>query len=69
MTSAATDADTKKHFRENSYFGLKPSQLVFFQQASQPRKAARPTQLLVWHARLCSRQCWGFRNRALLEKD
>ncbi|GAB4820374.1 hypothetical protein N2152v2_007420 [Parachlorella kessleri] len=36
MTSAATDAETKKHFRENSYFGLKPSQIVFFQQGMLP---------------------------------
>lgn len=36
MTSAATDAETKKHFEENSFFGLNPTQVFFFQQGMLP---------------------------------
>lgn len=34
MTSAATDTATKGFFKQRSYFGLDPSQVVFFQQVS-----------------------------------
>ncbi|PRW59645.1 UDP-N-acetylglucosamine diphosphorylase 2-like isoform B [Chlorella sorokiniana] len=36
MTSPATDAETKKHFRSNGFFGLKESQVVFFSQGALP---------------------------------
>jgi UDP-N-acetylglucosamine/UDP-N-acetylgalactosamine diphosphorylase len=32
MTSAATDAATRGFFAERAYFGLQPSQVVFFSQ-------------------------------------
>ena len=36
MTSPATDAETKAHFRSNRFFGLKESQVVFFSQGALP---------------------------------
>lgn len=36
MTSPATDEATRRHFEESSFFGLKPSQVVFFQQGVLP---------------------------------
>ena len=36
MTSPATDAETKKHFRTHGFFGLKESQVVFFSQGALP---------------------------------
>lgn len=36
MTSPATDAATRRHFEENGFFGLRPAQVVFFQQGQLP---------------------------------
>ncbi|NJO33871.1 MAG: hypothetical protein HC869_12745 [Rhodospirillales bacterium] len=36
MTSEATHVETIEHFTSNGLFGLKPSQLVIFQQQSLP---------------------------------
>lgn len=36
MTSPATDAETKKHFRDHGFFGLKESQVFFFSQGALP---------------------------------
>ena len=36
MTSGATDAETKRHFRDQGFFGLAESQVVFFQQGMLP---------------------------------
>lgn len=36
MTSPATDAATRAYFREQDFFGLKPKQVRFFQQAMLP---------------------------------
>ena len=32
MTSPATDAETRAFFKQKEYFGLQPSQIVFFTQ-------------------------------------
>ena len=36
MTSGPTRADTERHFQENSFFGLKSGQVVFFNQGTLP---------------------------------
>lgn len=36
MTSPATDGETKKHFKDNAFFGLKEAQVVFFSQGALP---------------------------------
>lgn len=36
MTSGPTDAETRRHFAENAYFGLKQKQIFFFQQGVLP---------------------------------
>ncbi|KAK9843554.1 hypothetical protein WJX81_008640 [Elliptochloris bilobata] len=36
MTSAATDAATREFFAEHAHFGLRPDQIVFFQQGELP---------------------------------
>lgn len=36
MTSPATDAETKRHFRDNGFFGLKEAQVFFFSQGALP---------------------------------
>jgi UDP-N-acetylglucosamine/UDP-N-acetylgalactosamine diphosphorylase len=36
MTSPATDAETRRHFRAHAFFGLKDSQVVFFSQGALP---------------------------------
>lgn len=36
MTSGPTDAETKRHFAENAYFGLNEGQIFFFQQGVLP---------------------------------
>jgi UDP-N-acetylglucosamine/UDP-N-acetylgalactosamine diphosphorylase len=36
MTSPATDAATRKHFRDHAFFGLKESQVAFFSQGALP---------------------------------
>jgi UDP-N-acetylglucosamine/UDP-N-acetylgalactosamine diphosphorylase len=47
MTSPATDADTKDFFREHRYFGLRPSDVIFFQQGTMPAVDAATGQLLL----------------------
>eukprot|EP00884_Botryococcus_braunii_P015716 jgi/Botrbrau1/2828/Bobra.0125s0036.1 len=36
MTSPATDAETRRYFQANKYFGLSKKQVVFFQQGEMP---------------------------------
>lgn len=36
MTSPATDAETRRHFKANSFFGLKEAQVCFFSQGALP---------------------------------
>ncbi|PSC69582.1 UDP-N-acetylglucosamine diphosphorylase 1-like isoform B [Micractinium conductrix] len=36
MTSPPTDAETKKHFRDHAFFGLRESQVFFFSQGALP---------------------------------
>jgi UDP-N-acetylglucosamine/UDP-N-acetylgalactosamine diphosphorylase len=47
MTSHATDADTRDYFRENQYFGLNPSDVIFFRQGTMPAVCARTGRLLL----------------------
>ena len=36
MTSPATDAETRSHFADHAFFGLRPAQVVFFVQGALP---------------------------------
>jgi UDP-N-acetylglucosamine/UDP-N-acetylgalactosamine diphosphorylase len=47
MTSPATDADTKDFFRGHRYFGLRPSDVIFFQQGTMPAVDAATGRLLL----------------------
>lgn len=50
MTSPATDAETKKHFRDHGFFGLKESQV-----GGHPPLGAHPTGQQWGRGRICSR--------------
>ncbi|KAJ3434395.1 hypothetical protein M0812_19880 [Anaeramoeba flamelloides] len=36
MTSESTDSETQQYFKENNYLGLRPDQVIFFQQSKLP---------------------------------
>ncbi|MBA4066979.1 MAG: UDP-N-acetylhexosamine pyrophosphorylase [Isosphaera sp.] len=47
MTSPATDGDTRDYFREHRFFGLRPSDVIFFQQGTMPAVDAATGRLLL----------------------
>lgn len=47
MTSPATDAETRAYFRENNFFGLAESDVIFFEQGTMPAVCARTGHLLL----------------------
>jgi UDP-N-acetylglucosamine/UDP-N-acetylgalactosamine diphosphorylase len=47
MTSEATDADTRRYFRERDFLGLDPEQVFFFRQRSLPAVDDKRPRLLL----------------------
>jgi UDP-N-acetylglucosamine/UDP-N-acetylgalactosamine diphosphorylase len=47
MTSPTTDAETMAYFEENCFFGLRPADVIFFQQGTMPAVCATTGRLLL----------------------
>ncbi|MCC9641253.1 UDPGP type 1 family protein [Rhodopirellula sp. JC740] len=47
MTSAATDAESRQYFEENNYLGLKPEQVIIFEQGTMPAVDASTGKILM----------------------
>ncbi len=47
MTSPATDAETRDYFRESRFFGLRETDVIFFQQGTMPAVCAHTGRLLL----------------------
>ncbi|MBA4187454.1 MAG: UDP-N-acetylhexosamine pyrophosphorylase [Planctomycetaceae bacterium] len=47
MTSPATDTETRDYFRENQFFGLPESDVIFFEQGTMPAVCAYTGRLLL----------------------
>ncbi len=47
MTSPATDAATRDYFHEQRYFGLHPSDVIFFRQGTMPAVSSQSGKLLL----------------------
>ncbi len=47
MTSPTTDAETRNYFEEKSFFGIRPTEVIFFQQGTMPAVCAATGRLLL----------------------